>query len=53
MVTPQERTAHSVSETSSTTKSEVTLKPAPGVQLEQTKGPKRTPGLNLQPTGGM
>lgn len=53
MVTPQERVAQSVSETSTTTKSEVVLKPAPGMELEQTKGPKRTPGLKLHPTGGM
>jgi hypothetical protein len=53
MVTPQDRAAVAMSESTETVKSEVTLKLPPGVTAEKTGGPKYTPGLNLQPTGAL
>jgi TP901 family phage tail tape measure protein len=35
----------------STTRTEVTVKPAAGATASQTRGPRRSPGLRLEPTG--
>lgn len=39
-------------DTTTTTRTEVTVKAAPGAQAKQTGGPRRAPGLRLNPTGG-
>src|SRR5690606_31919438 len=52
MVSPSERVAHSISETTSTTKAEVTVKAPPGSAV--TKPPKGNGfGLKVQPSGAM
>lgn len=52
MVSPSERVAHSISETTTTTKAEVTVKAPPGSAV--TKPPKGNGfGLKVQPSGAM
>lgn len=52
MVSPSERVAHSISETTATTKAEVTVKAPPGSAV--TKPPKGNGfGLKVQPSGAM
>lgn len=50
IVSPQERTAKTIEENTSVSKSEVTIKPEKGTSAEVTKG-SITPGLELIPTG--
>jgi hypothetical protein len=49
MVTPQERVAKSVSETTTTNKGELTVKAPPGA-VSHVKAPKGMP-IKLQPSG--
>lgn len=53
IVSPQDRTARSISETTETTKAELTIKDETG-RAEVTKQPKGSKvGIRLQPTGGL
>lgn len=52
VVSPQERTARAVTESNSTTRSEVTIRDQTG-RAEITRQPRNGPALRLQPSGGV